>query len=58
MRNRLWVPEATVRAMDAARRVIAVGDDERARDRESGGKRAETNLFISPGFEFKEPARC
>ena len=45
------VPEEAVRAMDAARRVIAVGTTSvRAIESSPGG---ETNLFIYPGFQFR-----
>jgi S-adenosylmethionine:tRNA ribosyltransferase-isomerase len=45
------VPEETVRAMDAARRVIAVGTTSvRAIESPSSG---ETDLFIYPGFQFR-----
>ncbi len=46
------VPEETIRAMDAARRVIAVGTTS-VRAIESGSRAGETDLFISPGFEFR-----
>jgi S-adenosylmethionine:tRNA ribosyltransferase-isomerase len=46
------VPEATVRAMDAARRVVAVGTTS-VRAIESPPGAAETDLFISPGFRFR-----
>ncbi len=52
--HREWfaVPEGTVRAMDAARRVIAVGTTSvRAIESQTGG--AETELFIRPGFAFQ-----
>ena len=46
------VPPETVRAMNAASRVIAVGTTSvRAIESLPGG--TETNLFISPGFEFR-----
>jgi S-adenosylmethionine:tRNA ribosyltransferase-isomerase len=45
------VPEETVRAMDAASRVVAVGTTSvRAIESVTG---AETNLFIYPGFQFR-----
>ena len=49
------VPRETVRAMDAARRVIAVGTTSvRAIESpESPARAGETDLFISPGFHFR-----
>jgi S-adenosylmethionine:tRNA ribosyltransferase-isomerase len=45
------VPEETVRAMDAARRVVAVGTTSvRAIESPATG---ETDLFIYPGFKFR-----
>lgn len=50
------VPTETVRAMDAASRVVAVGTtsvraiESHAREKVDGG---ETDLFIYPGFEFR-----
>lgn len=45
------VPPETIRAMDAARRVVAVGTTSvRAIESPPGD---ETNLFIYPGFEFR-----
>jgi S-adenosylmethionine:tRNA ribosyltransferase-isomerase len=50
--ERFTVPGETIRAMDAAERVIAVGTTSvRAIESEAG--RRETDLFISPGFCFK-----
>jgi S-adenosylmethionine:tRNA ribosyltransferase-isomerase len=46
------VPPETVRAMDAASRVIAVGTTS-VRAIESSPDRAETDLFIAPGFQFR-----
>ncbi len=46
------VPDATIRAMDAAKRVVAVGTTS-VRAIESPPGVAETDIFISPGFEFK-----
>src|SRR5215469_4197878 len=46
------VPEETVRAMDRARRVIAVGTTS-VRAIESDASNAETDLFIYPGFPFR-----
>ena len=46
------VPEETVRAMDAAARVVAVGTTS-VRAIESDPSRAETSLFIYPGFRFR-----
>ena len=46
------VPPETVQAMNAASRVIAVGTTS-VRAIESSADRAETDLFISPGFEFQ-----
>lgn len=46
------VPEETRRAMDAARRVIAVGTTS-VRSIESSTPGGETDLFISPGFQFR-----
>jgi S-adenosylmethionine:tRNA ribosyltransferase-isomerase len=45
------VPPETVRAMDAAERVIAVGTTS-VRAIESNSASPETDLFISPGFSF------
>lgn len=47
------VTEETYRAMDAARRVIAVGTTS-VRAMESPRGAAETDLFISPGFRFQK----
>jgi S-adenosylmethionine:tRNA ribosyltransferase-isomerase len=46
------VPQDTVRAMDAASRVIAIGTTS-VRAIESSPERNETDLFIAPGFEFR-----
>jgi S-adenosylmethionine:tRNA ribosyltransferase-isomerase len=46
------VPPATVHAMNAASRVIAVGTTS-VRAIESAPGRGETDLFISPGFKFQ-----
>jgi S-adenosylmethionine:tRNA ribosyltransferase-isomerase len=46
------VPAETVAAMDRARRVVAVGTTS-VRAIESPPGVAETDLFISPGFEFR-----
>jgi S-adenosylmethionine:tRNA ribosyltransferase-isomerase len=46
------VPRETVRAMDAASRVVAVGTTS-VRAIESDPARPETDLFISPGFKFR-----
>jgi len=46
-----FVPPETVRAMDAAKRVIAVGTTSVRAIESPGGN--ETNLFISPGFQFR-----
>lgn len=46
------VPAETMAAMDRARRVVAVGTTS-VRAVESPAGVAETDLFISPGFEFK-----
>lgn len=46
------VPQETVRAMDAAARVVAVGTTS-VRAIESDPARLETDLFISPGFKFR-----
>ncbi len=45
------VPPETVRAMDGAKRVVAVGTTV-VRAIESDSSAAETGLFISPGFRF------
>jgi len=46
------VPEETTRAMDSAKRVIAVGTTSvRAIETPEGG--SETDLFIAPGFQFR-----
>ncbi|MBZ5604008.1 MAG: tRNA preQ1(34) S-adenosylmethionine ribosyltransferase-isomerase QueA [Acidobacteriia bacterium] len=50
--ERLHVPDETVRAMDAARRVIAVGTTS-VRAIESPPGSSATGLFISPGFQFR-----
>jgi S-adenosylmethionine:tRNA ribosyltransferase-isomerase len=50
--ERFVVPAESVRAMDAARRVVAVGTTSvRAIESETGV--AETSLFIRPGFHFR-----
>ncbi len=46
------VPQETVHAMNAAARVVAVGTTS-VRAIESDPARPETDLFISPGFEFR-----
>jgi S-adenosylmethionine:tRNA ribosyltransferase-isomerase len=46
------VPPETVQAMDQARRVIAVGTTS-VRAIESDPSKAETDLFIAPGFQFR-----
>jgi S-adenosylmethionine:tRNA ribosyltransferase-isomerase len=46
------VPEEAIRKMDAADRVVAIGTTS-VRAIESDPARKETDLFISPGFEFK-----
>lgn len=46
------VPEAAVRAMDAAKRVVAVGTTT-VRAIESDPANSETDLFIHPGFRFR-----
>ena len=48
----LHVPAGTIRAMDEAERVIAVGTTS-VRAIESSPERSETDLFISPGFQFR-----
>ncbi len=45
------VPQETLRAMDAAHRIIAVGTTSVRAIESSPG--AETDLFISPGFQFR-----
>jgi S-adenosylmethionine:tRNA ribosyltransferase-isomerase len=50
--ERFHVPEEPARAMDAARRVIAVGTTS-VRAIESAAHEGETDLFISPGFGFR-----
>lgn len=50
--ERFVVPQETVRAMDAASRVIAIGTTS-VRAIESDPKRGETDLFIYPGFKFR-----
>ena len=50
--ERFAVPEETVRAMDAASRVIAIGTTS-VRAIESDPVRGETDLFIYPGFKFR-----
>ncbi len=51
-RESLIVPQATIRAMDAARRVVAVGTTS-VRAIESPAQEGETDLFICPGFVFR-----
>lgn len=61
--ERFTVPAETVRAMDAASRVVAVGTTSvraiESQARESAARqagqvdRSETDLFIYPGFEFR-----
>ncbi len=46
------VPAETAEAMEAARRVIAIGTTS-VRAIESADKAGETDLFISPGFSFR-----
>jgi S-adenosylmethionine:tRNA ribosyltransferase-isomerase len=46
------VPPETVRAMDAASRVVAVGTTS-VRAIESDAAEGETDLFVSPGFAFR-----
>jgi S-adenosylmethionine:tRNA ribosyltransferase-isomerase len=46
------VPQGTIAAMDAASRVVAVGTTS-VRAIESDRARANTELFISPGFRFQ-----
>jgi S-adenosylmethionine:tRNA ribosyltransferase-isomerase len=46
------VPQETVAAMDAADRVVAVGTTS-VRAIESDPRRPNTELFISPGFQFR-----
>jgi S-adenosylmethionine:tRNA ribosyltransferase-isomerase len=46
------VPEETSRAMDSAKRVIAVGTTS-VRAIESPERGSETDLFIAPGFHFR-----
>lgn len=50
--ERFVVPQDTVRAMDAARRVVAIGTTS-VRAVESDPSKPETALFISPGFVFR-----
>jgi S-adenosylmethionine:tRNA ribosyltransferase-isomerase len=47
------VPEETVRAMDAARRVVAVGTTGVRAIESAPLRTGETDLFIYPGFEFR-----
>jgi S-adenosylmethionine:tRNA ribosyltransferase-isomerase len=48
------VPQETVRAMDAALRVVAVGTTSvRAIESAARGSASDTSLFIYPGFEFR-----
>ena len=46
------VPPETIRAMDAAKRVVAVGTTS-VRAIESPPRVSETDIFISPGFRFQ-----
>jgi S-adenosylmethionine:tRNA ribosyltransferase-isomerase len=48
----LAVPEETMRAMDRASRVVAVGTTS-VRAIESNPSQSETDLFIAPGFGFR-----
>lgn len=50
--ERFVVPEETVRAMDKASRVIAIGTTS-VRAIESDAQSGETDLFICPGFKFR-----
>jgi S-adenosylmethionine:tRNA ribosyltransferase-isomerase len=50
--ERFVVPTETVRAMDSARRVVAVGTTS-VRAIESEGGAGETSIFIYPGFRFR-----
>jgi S-adenosylmethionine:tRNA ribosyltransferase-isomerase len=50
--ERLTVPPETIRMMDAAQRVLAVGTTS-VRAIESPAGAAETSLFIYPGFQFR-----
>jgi S-adenosylmethionine:tRNA ribosyltransferase-isomerase len=50
--ERFTVPEEAARAMDTARRVVAVGTTS-VRAIESDSVSGETSLFISPGFAFR-----
>jgi S-adenosylmethionine:tRNA ribosyltransferase-isomerase len=49
------VPPETIRAMDRAQRVVAVGTTA-VRAIESDPAAAETDLFIQPGFQFRRTA--
>jgi len=46
------VPAETIRKMDAAKRIVAIGTTS-VRAIESDAALAETDLFISPGFQFR-----
>jgi S-adenosylmethionine:tRNA ribosyltransferase-isomerase len=50
--ERFVVPPESVRAMDAARRVLAVGTTS-VRAIESDPGKSETSIFIYPGFQFR-----
>ncbi len=50
--ERFTVPEETVRAMEGAKRIVAVGTTS-VRAIESQAGSGETNLFIYPGFQFR-----
>jgi S-adenosylmethionine:tRNA ribosyltransferase-isomerase len=54
-RERFVVPEETARAIQAARRVIAVGTTALRALEASEGRPGEgsTDLFIAPGYEFR-----
>ncbi len=50
--ERFTVPEETIRAMDQATRIVAVGTTS-VRAIESDAANGETSLFIYPGFRFR-----
>jgi len=50
--ERFRVPQESVRAMDAARRVVAIGTTS-VRAMESDPGKSETSIFIYPGFRFR-----
>ena len=54
-RERYFVPDETARALDRAKRVIAVGTTALRTLEASGGRPGPggTDLFVKPGYEFR-----